>query len=222
MCSLENQQHSLCIKFCSKNRHDNDVTSYKRCVCKHSECSWSQKGQKCPEDIPDPTPGNPFSNNNYDLAALRSIMKEINIANHGHIHVKFNLWVINYDSVYENFRLVRIELKLVKPMMKPTSGGGPLRMSGPGQFRVVGSGIYVICKNIPKANLYKTQDLWINWNIWFKNICIAYMQHINNILTKNSLVWKIIFCIFWICCVKIKLSTELCEILIVQVNTYTF
>ena len=87
MCSLENEQHSLCIKFCSKN----DVTSYKRCVCRHSECTWSQKGQKCPEDIPDPLPGNPFSNSNYDLAALTSIMKEINIANHGHIHVKFNL-----------------------------------------------------------------------------------------------------------------------------------
>ena len=87
MCSLDNEQHSLCIKFCSKN----DVTSYMRCVCKHSECSWSQKGQKCPEDVPNPSPGNPFANSNYDLAALTSIMKEINIANHGHIHVKFNL-----------------------------------------------------------------------------------------------------------------------------------
>ena len=116
MCSLENEQHSLCIKFCSKN----DVTSYKRCVCRHSECSWSQKGHKCLENVPDTSPGNPFSNPNYDLAALRSIMKEINIANHGHIHVKFQLWKLR-KTVSAASNCVKND----KPLMKSTSNGEP-------------------------------------------------------------------------------------------------
>ena len=88
MCSMENNQHSLCIKFCSTN----DVTSYKRCTCKHSSgCLWFQKGPVCLEDNFDSIPGNSFSTHDFDSDSLSSILREINIANNGHIHFKFML-----------------------------------------------------------------------------------------------------------------------------------
>ena len=88
MCSMENNQHSLCIKFCSIN----DVTSYKRCTCKQSSgCLWFQKGPVCLEDTSDPISGNIFPTHDFDSASLSSILKEINIANNGHIHFKFML-----------------------------------------------------------------------------------------------------------------------------------
>ena len=83
-CSNKRENHSLCIKFCN-----DDSSEYKRCVCKNSACFWSLKGKKC-FDNSDQS-GFSSSIDKYDLQSLNSLMRQINIANNGHIHVQFQL-----------------------------------------------------------------------------------------------------------------------------------
>ena len=80
---LDNQKHSHCVMFCS----DRLTTEHRKCLCKQSICSWSTKGKSCPSD----DEGNFPLKTSY-LGSLRSIMREINIQNHGTIDLTFQLW----------------------------------------------------------------------------------------------------------------------------------
>lgn len=75
-------------------------SEHKKCLCKDQECSWAQKGQKCPitsNENSDATPGGSYSGDVPDLTyvlgfeGLRSIVREVSLTNNGNINVNLNL-----------------------------------------------------------------------------------------------------------------------------------
>ena len=76
-------------------------SEHRKCLCKHKECSWAQKSQKCPitasNNGTDVSPDKQASGGTQDLSSisgldgLRSIMRELTLTNNGNINVNFNL-----------------------------------------------------------------------------------------------------------------------------------
>ena len=77
-------------------------SDHKKCLCKHKECSWVQKSQKCPITTNDNGDSGAISGGNHSgnlsdlsnisgMEGLRSIMREISLTNNGNINVNFNL-----------------------------------------------------------------------------------------------------------------------------------
>ena len=88
-------------RFC-KNPKKDGPSEHKKCLCKHKECSWAQKSQKCPITTNEnadsgASSGGQHSGSVSDLSnlsgleGLRSIMREISLTNNGNINVNFNL-----------------------------------------------------------------------------------------------------------------------------------
>ena len=92
-----------------ENLKKDGPSEHKKCLCKHRECTWAQKSQKCQITTNDggagATSGAPsgghsgsISNLTSGLDGLRSIMRELTLTNNGNINVNFNLrW---YDQYY--------------------------------------------------------------------------------------------------------------------------
>ena len=92
----------LSDRFCKNSKKDGP-SEHKKCLCKHKECSWAQKSQKCPiitnenADSGASSGGHHQSGSVSDLSnlsgleGLRSIMREISLTNNGNINVNFNL-----------------------------------------------------------------------------------------------------------------------------------
>ena len=89
----------LSDRFCKNSKKDGP-SEHKKCLCKHKECSWAQKSQKCPittNENADVTPGGSYSGDVSDLPyilgfeGLRSIVREVSLTNNGNINVNLNL-----------------------------------------------------------------------------------------------------------------------------------
>ena len=78
-------------------------SEHKKCLCKHRECSWAQKSQKCPLTINENADSGATSGGHHSgsvlgnlsnlsgLDGLRSIMREISLTNNGNINLNFHL-----------------------------------------------------------------------------------------------------------------------------------
>ena len=95
----ENRLHRA-VEFLTNLQKDGP-SEHKKCLCKHKECAWAQKSQKCPITTNDndsgTTSGGHHSGSTSDLSnlsglnGLRSIMRELSLTNNGNINVNFNL-----------------------------------------------------------------------------------------------------------------------------------